>query len=103
MGKQLKIGSFFCLNWRHSFASLFSFCSLPFLADYLHVLVRCVSFNPTSKEWINLDLVTKIGFICPRVPRVLYSDSGSPEQEPVTDASQIKEIAEILGIIPPSS
>jgi hypothetical protein len=65
-----------------------------------------ISTNGLSTEWINLDLVTRVGLH-------VSDGTGSPELElrlagggapaPVTDASKIEELMRILGITLPDA
>jgi hypothetical protein len=60
-----------------------------------------LSTDGTSNEWINLDLVTRVGVYLPEgavSPQLELRLAGGGAPAPITDAKQIKEIARLLGI-----
>jgi hypothetical protein len=63
-----------------------------------------ISADGASKEWINLDLVTRVGLHIPPgsgLPELELRLAGGGAPAPFTDTKKIKEIAKLLGISVP--
>jgi hypothetical protein len=65
-----------------------------------------ISAEGSPREWINLDLVTRVGLYIPEgsaAPELEVRLAGGGAPAPVTDAKKIKELAQILGLaLPPA-
>jgi hypothetical protein len=75
--------------------------------DIPEVAVRIyeISDDGASREWINLDLVTRVGFHMPpgsRLPELELRLAGGGAPAPVTDIKKIQEIAQLLGLTLPT-
>jgi hypothetical protein len=60
-----------------------------------------ISSEGQPKEWINLDLVTRVGFYTQagsNAPELEFRLVGGGAPAPITDVAKIKEIGKILGI-----
>ena len=65
-----------------------------------------ISADGASREWINLDLVTRAGFYVPPgsgVPELELRLAGGGAPAPVTDTKKIQEIARLLGLTLPAN
>ena len=64
-----------------------------------------ISSDGMPKEWINLDLITRVGFYLPdgaTSPELEIRLAGGGAPAPICDENKINEIARILGIaLPP--
>ena len=65
-----------------------------------------ISADDASREWVNLDLVTRMGFYVPPgscVPELELRLVGGGAPAPVRDTKKIQEIARLLGLTLPAS
>ena len=60
-----------------------------------------ISPEGQPKEWINLDMITRIGFYThagSNTPELEFRLVGGGAPAPITDVAKIKELGKILGI-----
>jgi hypothetical protein len=65
-----------------------------------------ISAHGQPKEWINLDLVTRVGFYTnarSNAPELELRLAGGGAPAPITDVAKIKELGELLEIELPIS
>jgi hypothetical protein len=65
-----------------------------------------ISADGASREWVNLDLVTRVGFYASPgsgVPELELRLAGGGALPPVTDTKKIQEIGRLLGLTIPGS
>ncbi len=60
-----------------------------------------ISAHGQPKEWVNLDLVTRVGFYTnasSNAPELELRFAGGGAPAPITDVVKIKELGKLLGI-----